>query len=40
METSQKLLRNKDSLNIIFGKFKHDVDNIIDDTKHFIIDVR
>ena len=23
----------------MFGKFKHDVDNIIDDTKHFIIDI-
>ena len=38
MKTSEKL-RHTNSLNIIFGKFKHDVDNIIDDTKHIVIDI-
>ena len=38
METSEKL-RHSNSFNIMFGKFKNDVDNIIDDTKHIIIDV-
>ena len=39
METSEKLLKHRDSLEMTFGKFKKDVDNIIDDTKHIIIDV-
>ena len=39
METSEKLLRHKDSLNIMFGKFKHGFDNILDDTKHYVIDI-
>ena len=39
METSENLLNHKDPLNILFVKFKPDVDNIIDDTKHTIIDV-
>ena len=39
MESSEKLLRHKDSFDITFTKFKMDVDNIIDDTKHIIIDI-
>ena len=39
MKTSEKLLKYRDSLEMTFGKFKKDVDNIIDDTKHLIIDV-
>ena len=38
METSEKL-RHTNSFNIMFGKFKNDVDNTIDDTKHIIIDI-
>ena len=37
--TSKNLVRNKDSLDIPFGKFKNDIDHIIDDTKSIIIDV-
>ena len=37
-ETTEKL-RHTNSLNIMFGNFKHHVDNIIDDTKHIIIDI-
>ena len=37
-ETTAKL-RHKNSLKIIFKNFKHHVDNIIDDTRHIIIDV-
>ena len=36
---SEKLLKHKESLNITFGKFKNDIDNIIDNTKSMIIDV-
>ena len=39
MENSEKLLKHKESLDITFGKFKNDIDNIIDDTKSIIIDV-
>ena len=39
METSEKILKHRNSLENAFTKFKHDVDNIIDDTKHIIIDV-
>jgi len=39
MDNSEKLLKHKESLNITFGKFKNDIDNIIDDTKSIIIDV-
>ena len=39
METSEKILKYRNSLDTAFTKFKHDVDNIIDDTKHIIIDV-
>ena len=39
MEFSEKIFRHRDSLEMTFGKFKNDVDNIIDDTKHIIIDV-
>ena len=34
----EKEKRKRKSLNISFDKFKYDVDNIIDDTKNFIID--
>ena len=39
MENSEKLLKHKNSLVITFGKFKNDIDNIIDNTKSMIIDV-
>ena len=39
METSEKILKHRNSLDTAFIKFKNDVDNIIDDTKHIIIDV-
>ena len=39
MDNSEKLLKHKESLNITFGKFKNDIENIIDDTKSIIIDV-
>ena len=39
MENSEKLLKHKKPLDITFGKFKNDIDNIIDDTKSIIIDV-
>jgi len=39
MEIEEKILRHRDSLNITFGKFKNDIDHIIDDTKNIIIDV-
>ena len=39
MESSEKLLKHRNSLDITFTKFKNDVDNIIDDTKHIIIDI-
>ena len=39
METSEKILKHRNSLETAFIKFKNDVDNIIDDTKHIIIDV-
>ena len=39
METSEKLLKHKNLLEITFGTFKKDVDNITDDTKHIIVDV-
>ena len=39
METSEKIIRHKDSWNITFGKFKNDINHIIDDTKNIIIDV-
>ena len=32
--TSEKILKHKDSLNITFGKFKNDLDHIKDDIKH------
>ena len=38
MESSEKLLKHRNSLDITFTKFKSDIDNIIDDTKHIIID--
>ena len=38
METSTAL-KHKDSLDLTFSKFKHDVDNIIDDTKSIIVDI-
>ena len=39
MENSEKLLKHKKSLDITFGTFKNDIDNIVDDTKSIIIDV-
>ena len=39
MESSEKLLKHRNSLDSTFTKFKMDVDNIIDDTKHIIIDI-
>ena len=39
METSEKILKHRNSLDTAFIKFKNDVDNIIDDTKHIIIDM-
>ena len=39
MESSEKLLKNRNSLDSTFTKFKMDVDNRIDDTKHIIIDI-
>ena len=39
MESSEKLLKHRNSLDTTFTKFKNDVDNIIDDTKHIIIDI-
>ena len=36
---AKKLLKHRNSLETTFTKFKHDVDNIIDDTKHFVIDI-
>ena len=39
METSEKILKHRDSLDIRFTKFKNDIDHIIDDTKNIIIDV-
>ena len=42
MEIEENLLtkvRQRDSLNITFGKFKNDIDHITDDTKNIIIDV-
>ena len=35
----RKILSHKDALNIMFGKFKNDIDDIIDDTNNMIIDV-
>ena len=35
----EKILKHKDSLNITFNKFKHHVDNLIDDSKNIIIDM-
>ena len=37
-ETTEKL-RHSNLLNVMFGNFKHHVDNMIDDTRHIIIDV-
>ena len=37
MEIEEKLLKHRDSLNITFGKFKNDIDHIIDDTKNIIM---
>ena len=39
MEIEENLLRQRDSLNITFGKFKNDIDHIIDDTKNIIYDI-
>ena len=39
MESSEKLLKHRNSLDSTFTKFKLDDDNIIDDTKHIIIDI-
>ena len=39
MEISEKIVRHRDLLEMTFAKLKKDVDNIIDDTKHIIIDV-
>ena len=39
MEISEKLLKHRNSLDIRFTKFKNDVDNVTDDTKHIIIDI-
>ena len=39
METSEKILKRKDSLEITFGNFKHHIDDLIDDTKSIIIDI-
>ena len=39
METSNKLFKHRDYLDITFGKFQYDADNIINDTKHLIIDI-
>ena len=39
METSEKIVKHRDSLDITFGKFKNDIDHIIDDTKNIIVDV-
>ena len=39
MESSEKLLKHRNSLDRTFTKFKTDIDHIIDDTKNIIIDV-
>ena len=39
MKTTEKLLKHRNSLDITFTKFKNDIDHIIDDTQHIIIDV-
>ena len=39
MEFSEKIVKHRDSLDITFGKFKNDIDHIIDDTKNIIIDI-
>ena len=39
METSEKLLKHRDSLELTFTKSKNDIDRIADDTKNIIIDV-
>ena len=39
MVTSEKILKHRNLLEITFGKFKNDIDNFIDDTKHIIIDI-
>jgi len=38
MEISEKIVKHRDSLDITFGKFKNDIDHIIDDTKSIIYD--
>ena len=37
-KVQKKILKHRNSLDSTFTKFKMDVDNIIDDTKHIIID--
>ena len=35
----EKILKHKDSFDINFNKFKHNVDYLIDDSKNVIIDM-
>ena len=37
MESSEKLLKHRNSLDITFTKFKNDVDNIIDNTNILLL---
>ena len=39
LPAKKQLLKHRNSLETTFTKFKHDVDNIIDDTKHIVIDI-
>ena len=39
MANSVKILQHKGTLGITFGKFQHNVDNIINHTKNIIIDI-
>ena len=39
MENSEKIVTHRNSFDITFGKFKNDIDHIIDDTKNIIIDI-
>ena len=39
METSEKIVTHRNSFDITFGKFKNDIDHIIDDTKNIIINI-
>ena len=39
METSEKILRTRNLLDITFTKIKNNIDHLIDGTKNIIIDV-